>query len=140
MQDMTALLGNITGKVRKETCKHLRWPLILDRYKAHLCQLAAELVRLKVSNESFAKFCYLCSTSLVSDTHFRRERRRWIAVVEHYMRTTSQASDETKGRPHSWLGQVRDNSKPTKERLLFGIEARRRQTISRVSRSKSTGT
>jgi len=56
------------------------------------------------------------------------------------MRTTGKPAMKTKGRPHSRLGQVRDNSKPTKERLLFGIEAADARPSARSLAFKIIGT
>jgi len=55
MQDVTALFGNITGKVWKETSNICGGPHLRSQ-QSHICQFGMEFVRLKVSKKASQVF------------------------------------------------------------------------------------
>lgn len=126
---MTALVSKGTGSAWKVTGGDLGRAEVFDLGKSKDSQISVELFGFKVSDPGFAQAGYALRTPLVAGSPFRRQRCRRIAVVEHYLCAMGQASNEGQGRPYGFVVQVRGDSKPSKESLLRGIKADRRQAL-----------
>src|SRR5580704_3321260 len=129
--DMAASVARGASPVCEVTLADQPWAEIFDFAKAQGRQFGAQRFRFKFAPEGLFQECDARGKRLSGLVVFILVRARgWgISVVEHDVRSTRQAGDESECRKDGLFCQIGHNAQPGEKGLLLSVEAGRSQAV-----------